>query len=379
MDEREHAGTKSQGGAPDGQAKPASPLRKVVRILGAILVCILLIVALLATMIALQPAEFRVARSVLIAAPAPKGGHVGLILNRPTKRQLGSVFPDEPAAARVKDLVYYGGITQNNAGQLWKDLKEAMPGVALMGPDGIYETAFSEAAVSAAEGTYLTFGGTTADQYTGEAAKWRDDYGKKYGVDSIQVYTIYGYEAVNVEAQTRDLSSLLNWMKRVLATRKTSQAFGRGRIQLLVSTTVIEVGVDVPNASLMVIEHAERFGLAQLHQLRGRVGRGGRESVCILLYEAPLSGAARERLRVVYECADGFEVARRDLQLRGPGEWLGERQSGVPLLRFAVLERDAALLEEARDAAEWLLEHDPEAARAHVARWLPGGHELVRA
>lgn len=96
------------------------------------------------------------------------------------------------------DLVYYGGITQNNAGQLWKDLKEAMPGVALMGPDGIYENAFIEAAGSAAEGTYLTFGGTTADQYTGEAAKWRDDYGKKYGVDSIQVYTIYGYEAANV-------------------------------------------------------------------------------------------------------------------------------------------------------------------------------------
>jgi ATP-dependent DNA helicase RecG len=155
--------------------------------------------------------------------------------------------------------------------------------------------------------------------------------------------------------------------------------FASGRIQLLVATTVVEVGVDVPNASLMVIEHAERLGLAQLHQLRGRVGRGGRSSACILLYETPLSAAARERLKVIYQNAGGFEVARRDLLLRGPGEWLGERQSGVPLLRFADLERDAPLLEAAREAAAWLLERDPEAARRHVARWLPRGHELARA
>jgi ATP-dependent DNA helicase RecG len=147
------------------------------------------------------------------------------------------------------------------------------------------------------------------------------------------------------------------------------EEFKTGRIQLLVCTTVIEVGVDVPNASLMVIESAERFGLAQLHQLRGRVGRGARDSVCILLYGAALSATARERLKVIYESTDGFEIARRDLDLRGPGEYLGERQSGV-LLRFADLHRDTALIEAARDAAAELIQADPAAARAHVERWL---------
>jgi ATP-dependent DNA helicase RecG len=155
-------------------------------------------------------------------------------------------------------------------------------------------------------------------------------------------------------------------------------AFAQGTLQLLVATTVIEVGVDVPNASLMVVEHAERFGLAQLHQLRGRIGRGARESVCILLYAAPLSEAARERLKVIYENADGFEVARHDLMLRGPGEFLGERQSGAPLLRFADLSQDGALIDDARAAAEWMLEHRPREARRHVARWLPGRQELLR-
>jgi ATP-dependent DNA helicase RecG len=146
--------------------------------------------------------------------------------------------------------------------------------------------------------------------------------------------------------------------------------FKAGRTQVLVCTTVIEVGVDVPNASLMVIESAERFGLAQLHQLRGRVGRGARESVCILLYGAGLSPAARARLKVIYETTDGFEIARRDLELRGPGEYLGERQSGLPLLRFADLERDTVLIEAARQAAAELIDADPQAARAHVERWL---------
>ena len=156
-------------------------------------------------------------------------------------------------------------------------------------------------------------------------------------------------------------------------------AFAQGETQLLVATTVIEVGVDVPNASLMVIEHAERFGLAQLHQLRGRVGRGARESVCILLYAAPLSPAARLRLKVIYENADGFEIARQDLMLRGPGEYLGERQSGAPLLRFADLEKDEPLIRAAREAAEELLEREPQAARRHVARWLGARQELLRA
>ena len=157
------------------------------------------------------------------------------------------------------------------------------------------------------------------------------------------------------------------------------EAFVSGAIDVLVATTVIEVGVDVPNASTMVIEHAERFGLAQLHQLRGRVGRGATESQCILLFEEPMSDTARERLKVIYENTDGFEIARQDLSIRGPGEFLGARQSGVPLLRFADLERDAALIEEARDVADELLRSDPEAARRHLARWLGGKAEFVRA
>jgi len=155
-------------------------------------------------------------------------------------------------------------------------------------------------------------------------------------------------------------------------------AFASGATQLLVSTTVIEVGVDVPNASLMVIEHAERFGLAQLHQLRGRVGRGARDSVCILLYQGPLSPGARARLKVIFENADGFEIARQDLLLRGPGEYLGERQSGAPLLRFADLERDERLIRAAREAAEELLASAPERARRHMERWLAGRQDYLR-
>ncbi len=155
--------------------------------------------------------------------------------------------------------------------------------------------------------------------------------------------------------------------------------FKEGSLQLLVCTTVIEVGVDVPNASLMVIESAERFGLSQLHQLRGRVGRGSRESVCVLLYEKDVSDTARHRLKVIYENADGFEVARHDLEQRGPGELLGERQSGEPLLRFADLVADADLVEAAREAATAMMETDPKAARAHVQRWLGSRHELSHA
>ena len=159
----------------------------------------------------------------------------------------------------------------------------------------------------------------------------------------------------------------------------TMDAFARGEIQVLVATTVIEVGVDVPNASLMVIEHAERFGLAQLHQLRGRVGRGAAESTCVLLFEEPLTETAKARRRVVYESTDGVEIARQDLVIRGPGEFLGARQSGVPLLRFADLERDAALIEQAREAADELLQKDPAVAARHVERWLGGREEFVRA
>jgi ATP-dependent DNA helicase RecG len=154
--------------------------------------------------------------------------------------------------------------------------------------------------------------------------------------------------------------------------------FKGGAIQLLVATTVIEVGVDVPNASLMVIEHAERMGLAQLHQLRGRIGRGAEASICILLYQNPLTPAARERLKVIYEQSDGFEIARHDLKLRGPGEFLGARQSGAPMLRFADLETDPDLLDAARAAAETLLRAQPVCARAHLARWLGAKHEYLK-
>jgi ATP-dependent DNA helicase RecG len=156
------------------------------------------------------------------------------------------------------------------------------------------------------------------------------------------------------------------------------QRFVAGEVQLLVCTTVIEVGVDVANASLMVIESAERFGLAQLHQLRGRIGRGTRESICILLFGDALSQTARERLEIIFRSVDGFEIAQRDLELRGPGEYLGERQSGEPLLRFADLERDHELVAQAVEAANEMLERHPAAARAHVARWLGGRKDLTQ-
>jgi ATP-dependent DNA helicase RecG len=155
-------------------------------------------------------------------------------------------------------------------------------------------------------------------------------------------------------------------------------AFTRGEIQLLVATTVIEVGVDVTNASLMVIEHAERMGLAQLHQLRGRVGRGAQASACILLYQSPLSETARERLRIIFEHTDGFEIAREDLRMRGPGELLGARQSGVPMLRFADLTTDTDLLEAARTAAERLLRDHPRHAEKHLARWMAARQEYLK-
>ena len=156
------------------------------------------------------------------------------------------------------------------------------------------------------------------------------------------------------------------------------EAFKAGEIQLLVATTVIEVGVDVPNASLMVIEHAERFGLSQLHQLRGRVGRGAAQSACILLYQTPLSETARARLKIIYENSDGFEIARQDLLLRGPGEFLGARQSGVPLLKIADIEQDQDLLEAARHTAEKLIAERPEVAQRHLQRWLAGAEQYLK-
>ncbi|MBO9678660.1 MAG: ATP-dependent DNA helicase RecG [Acidovorax sp.] len=159
--------------------------------------------------------------------------------------------------------------------------------------------------------------------------------------------------------------------------------FTSGAMGVLVSTTVIEVGVDVPNASLMVIEHAERFGLSQLHQLRGRVGRGAVASACVLLYSTGDSGrlgeTARDRLRAMAKTNDGFEIARRDLEIRGPGEFLGARQSGAPLLRFADLNTDAALLDWARELAPQMLDRHPRLAQQHIARWLGGKSDYLKA
>ena len=169
-----------------------------------------------------------------------------------------------------------------------------------------------------------------------------------------------------------------------VAEKKAVMAlFTNGQLGVLVSTTVIEVGVDVPNASLMVIEHAERFGLSQLHQLRGRVGRGAAASACVLLYstgEAPRLGeTARARLKAMVETQDGFEIARRDLEIRGPGEFLGARQSGAPLLRFADLATDAELLAWARTLAPVMLDKYPELAHRHILRWLGGKAEFLKA
>jgi ATP-dependent DNA helicase RecG len=146
------------------------------------------------------------------------------------------------------------------------------------------------------------------------------------------------------------------------------RAFASGALQMLVSTTVVEVGLDVPNATVMVVEHAERFGLSQLHQLRGRVGRGGHESFCILLYQAPWSDEARERLRAMAETNDGFVIAERDLRLRGPGDFFGTRQSGLPQLRAGDLTRDADLLELAFSEARRRVESDTlaESTRQYV-------------
>jgi ATP-dependent DNA helicase RecG len=159
---------------------------------------------------------------------------------------------------------------------------------------------------------------------------------------------------------------------------RVMQAFRIGEIDVLVATTVIEVGVDVPNASMMVIEHAERFGLAQLHQLRGRVGRGALQSVCVLLYQTPLSLIARQRLKAMYETQDGFEIAQRDLDLRGPGEMLGARQSGMTLLKFADLATDSGLVNLAREVAKDLRQYAPEVVEKHLERWMRGREDFLR-
>lgn len=190
--------------------------------------------------------------------------------------------------------------------------------------------------------------------------------------DTLELQTAIDTHALLTEALPDYQVGLVHGRLKADEKISTMRAFADGDLHLLVATTVIEVGVDVPNASLMVIEHAERFGLAQLHQLRGRVGRGQRESSCILIYGKPLSNTAKERLRIIYENTDGFEIAQADLQLRGPGELIGKRQSGVPMLRYADLERDADLIPTAQNIADQMLKETPALTDVHMDRWF--GH-----
>ena len=156
------------------------------------------------------------------------------------------------------------------------------------------------------------------------------------------------------------------------------RAFKAGELDLLVATTVIEVGVDVPNATLMIIENSERMGLAQLHQLRGRVGRGATASSCVLLYKSPLTAHARERLSVLRETTDGFKVAQKDLELRGPGEVLGTRQTGVMQLKIADLVRDAHLLPEVIRLSDELIDQYPQRVEPLIRRWLSGREHYAK-
>jgi len=176
------------------------------------------------------------------------------------------------------------------------------------------------------------------------------------------------------EALTKELPDLRIALLhgRMLSAEKETlmEAFRAGGVDLLVATTVIEVGVDVPEASLMVIENAERLGLAQLHQLRGRIGRGGQRAVCILLYRVPIGTVARDRLATLRHTNDGFTIAQKDLELRGPGEVLGTRQSGSPEFRIADFVRHQAAVEWVPNAADQLLKIDPERADALIRRWV---------
>ncbi|HVR81639.1 MAG TPA: ATP-dependent DNA helicase RecG, partial [Luteimonas sp.] len=172
---------------------------------------------------------------------------------------------------------------------------------------------------------------------------------------------------------------LVHGRMKSAAKQATMRAFKHGELDLLVATTVIEVGVDVANASLMIVENAERLGLAQLHQLRGRVGRGSAASSCVLLYQSPLSPLARQRLETMRQTFDGFVIAEKDLELRGPGELLGTRQTGLPAFRIADLGRDAALLPQVRELADRLLSEAPETVDRVIARWVGGAARYASA
>jgi ATP-dependent DNA helicase RecG len=172
---------------------------------------------------------------------------------------------------------------------------------------------------------------------------------------------------------------LVHGRMKAAEKQATMRAFKEGALDLLVATTVIEVGVDVPNASLMIIENAERLGLSQLHQLRGRVGRGSAVSSCVLLYQSPLSLMAKQRLETMRETNDGFVIAEKDLQLRGPGELLGTKQTGLAAFRVADLVRDAAMLPQVRALADRLLADDPALADRVIDRWVGGAARYASA
>ncbi|MEO1945931.1 MAG: ATP-dependent DNA helicase RecG [Methylophilaceae bacterium] len=211
---------------------------------------------------------------------------------------------------------------------------------------------------------------------TGSQAYWVCPLIEESEVLQLQTATeIFG----NLQQNFLDLSvGLVHGRMKSAEKQAVMQAFAAGETQLLVATTVIEVGVDVPNASLMVIEHAERMGLSQLHQLRGRVGRGAEKSTCILMYQNKLSEMARARLKVIYENTDGFAISQADLNLRGPGEFLGTRQSGAPMLKIADLMRDEDLLQQAKKVADGLLKEYPDAVDQHLQRWVRHGVDLVK-
>ncbi|MYN12093.1 ATP-dependent DNA helicase RecG [Pusillimonas sp. TS35] len=219
-------------------------------------------------------------------------------------------------------------------------------------------------------------GSVTAEVRQGRQAYWVCPLVEES--EALQLQTAVDTHARLAQALPDLRVALIHGKMAPTEKQAVMQAFRDGQTDLLVATTVIEVGVDVPNASLMIIEHAERFGLAQLHQLRGRVGRGSARSVCVLMYQAPLSMVARQRLRAMYETTDGFEIARRDLEQRGPGEFLGVRQSGQALLRFASLDTDASLVEQARQAAVDMRTKYPDYAAAHLRRWMKDREDYLR-
>lgn len=200
--------------------------------------------------------------------------------------------------------------------------------------------------------------------------------------EALQLQTATETYAMLAEALPDLRVGLVHGRLKQAEKQEVMDAFSAGACHVLVATTVIEVGVDVPNASLMVIEHAERFGLSQLHQLRGRVGRGSAASVCLLLYQSPLGQIAKQRLMTMRETTDGFEIARRDLEIRGPGEFLGARQSGQAMLRFADLMTDQWLVDRARELAHTLLQEPTPAnnatVSAHLARWLGGREDFLK-